>query len=294
MPPNRNPSKDDNPSTYVIYASKKKAELHRLLLQDRMITTAMGGVLPEQTEPGDFHRVLDVGCGTGGWLLEAAQTYPAMKLVGVDINKQLIAYAQSQSEAQGLKDRVEFQMMDVLHELAFPKNSFDLVNLRYGTSYVRTWDWPKLLLEMQQVTRPGGMIRVTDCEVVVQSTSSALTQFCEMFVRALYRAGHLFTEEGAGLTNHLAELLTNSWCEEVQTKAYPLEFGAGTPEAQSFVEDMRSVIQTSRPFIQKWVGIPKDYDTIYRQACKEMEQPDFHATWPHWTAWGSKPLSMGK
>jgi hypothetical protein len=35
--------------------------------------------------------------------------------------------------------------MDALRMLVFPDAFFDLVNLRCGCSYVRTWEWPKLL-----------------------------------------------------------------------------------------------------------------------------------------------------
>jgi cyclopropane fatty-acyl-phospholipid synthase-like methyltransferase len=44
----------------------------------------MGGVLPEQPELTVFRRVLDIGCGPGGWIFEAAQAYPEMKLQQAD------------------------------------------------------------------------------------------------------------------------------------------------------------------------------------------------------------------
>jgi tRNA G46 methylase TrmB len=87
MPPSES-QKREQPSTYVVQDRSNKEELTRLQIQDQMITAGMGGVLPEQPDPTLFHRVLDVGCGTGGWLIEAAKTYPNMSLlVGGDISK---------------------------------------------------------------------------------------------------------------------------------------------------------------------------------------------------------------
>jgi trans-aconitate methyltransferase len=51
-------------------------------IQDKMLTTGMGGVLPELAGRVDYsclQRVLDVGCGTGGWLMETARTYPTIE-----------------------------------------------------------------------------------------------------------------------------------------------------------------------------------------------------------------------
>jgi hypothetical protein len=148
---------------------------------------------------------------------------------------------------------------------------------------------------MKRVARPGGILRVTEREVGTRSTSPALTKISEISVQALYRAGYFFTEETAGLTAHLKELLTKSWCEDVQTKAYPLPFHAETPEGRLFIEDLSNVTRAMYPFMHKWVGISKvEYDGLYQQACKEMEQPDFHAIWPHLTVWGKKPLPYKK
>src|SRR4051812_5369301 len=105
---------NDNPSTYMVQDRKNKKELTRLTIQDRMITTKMGGVLPEQTDPTTFSRVLDVGCGIGSWAIDAARTYPMMSLVGVDISQRMIEYAQTQASAHQVSDRVEFHVMDAL------------------------------------------------------------------------------------------------------------------------------------------------------------------------------------
>jgi hypothetical protein len=56
-------------------------------------------------------------------------------------------------------------------------------------SFLRKWDWPKLLQEFQRVTRPGGVIRITESEMLIQSTSSALTQLYQIALDAAYQAG---------------------------------------------------------------------------------------------------------
>jgi len=212
-----------------------------------------------------------------------------MLLVGIDISQRMIDYARTRATAHQVNDRVAFRVMDALRPLEFPVAFFDLVNLRLGVSYLRTWDWPKFLSELLRVTRPGGVVRVTDSEIILQSNSSALTRLCEMSQCALYRSGHLFTEKSRGLVDHLVRLLDQYGYEQVQTKTYTTEYRAGTSQGQACYEDVMLFFQTGRAFIQKWGCATKDYDTIYRQALSEMRLPDFRATGNMLTAWGSKP-----
>src|SRR5260370_10890728 len=244
-------SVNDNPSTYMVQDRKNQKELARLRIQDQMITASMGGVFPKQADTTIFRFVLDVGCGTGGWLIEAAQMYPTRSLVGIDISERMIKYAHTQAEAHQVNDRVKFHAMDALRTLTFPAASFDLVNMRLGSSFLRTWDWPKILSELLRVTRLDGVVRVTECEVI-QSNSPALTQLNEIHQCALFRAGHHFTTDRTALTSHLAPLLSQYRCEQIQTKSHTIEYQAGTAEGETFCEDMMLAFQTFRPFIQKW------------------------------------------
>ena len=279
----------EHPSTYFVQDRGNVEELSRLQLQDQMVTTSMGGVLPEQPDPTIFQRVLDVGCGTGGWLIEMAKTYPSMSLlVGVDVSSKMVEYAQAQAEAQQVNDRIEFRTMDALRMLEFPTDYFDLVNQRFGASYLRTWDWAKLLHEYQRVTQPGGVIRITESNMITESSSSALIRLNQVFLEAFYTAGHLFTSDSKGVTGELALLLHQYGLQNVQTRAHALVYCGGTPEGQRFYEDTRHG-ETLLPFIRKWTRLPEDYQTLRQQVLSDMQQPDFEATWRLLTAWGNKP-----
>ncbi len=285
MPIPQNPGQE-SPSTYWVQDRSNKDEFTRLRLQDEMLTTNMGGVLPEQANPGIFERVLDVGCGTGGWLIEAAKTYPNMsRLVGVDISGKMTQYANTQAEAQQVSDRVHFQVMDALRTLEFPDASFDLVNLRFGTSFLRTWDWSRLLQEFLRISRPGGVIRITEFGVITETSSPTHKRLLTLIGEALYQAGHVFALHQA-VIEPLAELMRKYGVRNVQIRPYELLYRSGTPEGRLFFEDTKSLFQTIEPFLRKWTRVPEDYSELYQQMLQEMQQPDFAATFPIFTVWG--------
>lgn len=280
----------ENPSTYFVQDRSNEEELSRLLIQDQMLTAGMGGALPEQVDPERFQRVLDVGCGPGGWLIEVARTYPHIsRLAGVDVSRRMVEYARERAEEQGCGDRVEFHIMDTLRMLEFLPASFDLVNQRAGGSYLRTWDWPRLLSEFQRIARRGGVIRLTEANII-ESNSPALTLHGSLLAQAFYQAGHFFTKDGQGMTGKLVQTMQQAGLQDVQTRPFALEYRAGTPAGQLFAEDMEHFFRTILPFLRKWATVPENYQDICRQALLEIRQPDFVATWNMLTAWGTVPL----
>ncbi len=280
--------KNEQPTTYFVQDRQNKNELFRLAIQDQIITQKMGGIFPEQDDPASIQRVLDIGCGTGSWIIEAAQTYPTMSLVGIDISPRMIEYAQKIANAQSISDRVKFQVMDALNPLEFPTESFDLVNIRLGSSFMRTWDWPRLILEMLRITRPGGVIRIMESGVISDNENGEHIHLHRMFICALFRAGHLFEEESTGLTQRLPDLLKQLGVQNVQSRDYELVYQAGTEAGESYYENFRHLFQILRPFLDKWGCAPEEYDAIYREALSEIQYPQFCAHWHFLCTWGTK------
>ena len=281
----------ERPSTYVVQDRSNPEELRRLQVQEQLITVALGGVLPEQPDPARFQDVLDVACGAGGWLIELSKTVPTIPhLVGVDISRHMIEAARAQAEAQQVQERVEFRLMDALRLFEISADVFDLTNMRFALSFLRTWEWPQVLSELQRVTRPGGIIRVTDADLPDQSSSPALLRLFGLLAQAYSRAGKYFRPQACGVAEDLADLLEQQNLQDVQARLYRPEIRAGTVEGQLFFEDIRYLFRTNLPFLRKWTNVPDDYLEIYEQALAEMRQPDFVVFNQTITTWGSKPV----
>ena len=284
----------EHPSTYVVQDRSNEEELTRLHIQDQLLNTGMGGVLPEQEDLRRFKRVLDVGCGTGDWLISLAQQLPdASLLMGADVSLRMVQFARSQAQAAGLADRVEFQVMDALRMLEFPRKDFDLVNQRLGMSYLRTWDWPGLLQEYQRVTRLGGIIRITEGDLPTGNTPAFNTLY-ELLISAAIQAGHFFFPERDGLIRALEPTMHQAGLLNLQTRAYQLEYRSGTTEGQYFAEDVKHTFRTFVPFLRKWTNFPREYESLYQQMVQEMQQPGFVATWRLLTVWGTNPYAAEK
>jgi ubiquinone/menaquinone biosynthesis C-methylase UbiE len=277
-------AKTEYSSTYFVQDRSNQEELDRLIGQDRMITTVMGGVFPEQPAPPPFRRILDVGCGTGGWLIDIAREHPSIEtLIGVDISSKMVSYARRQLKAQNLHNQVEFLTMDALRMLEFPPKFFDLVNMRFGLSFLRTWDWPKLVQEFQRVTKSGGIIRITETTLEAKSNSPTLTGLQNLTKQALSQAGHLSEES---VVTGIPHMLKQYGIEQVRTCLHEGEYHASTQEGQQCIEDITRFFRTALPFLRKWVQVPDDYESVYQQMLAEIQQPDFMSYWPLVTVWG--------
>jgi ubiquinone/menaquinone biosynthesis C-methylase UbiE len=205
--------------------------------------------------------------------------------VGTDIGGKMLAYARDRAAAQQLTQRVQFRAKDALRMLEFPDASFDLVNQRLASSWLRKWEWTKILSEYQRVTQPGGIIRITDANLI-ECNSPALTKIRKLMLTAFYRSGRFFKEEGSGLTSEIVPLMTRHGIQDVKSWAFTLMYRGDTEGGEYFRQDMVLAFHVLLPFFQKWTRVPDDYQEIVLQADKEMQDPDFVVEWTFLTAWG--------
>ena len=282
-----NPRRIEWLGTYFVPANERKEEIARLLIEDEILTAGMGGPLSEQTRPESLRAILDIGCGAGLWAGQAVRTYPSLSIVGIDIWPDIINVAQSQAAARRRDGRLTFRVMDALEPLAFDDEAFDLVNMRLGSSFLRTWDWPALLNEILRVLRPAGIIRLSEGDLEPRTSSAAFGHYFALLRSAEYNAGRLFDTSGSGLTAHLPRLLTDYGLRNVQSRVSALTFAGGAASGKTCYDYLRRS-RTLLPFLQKWATQPHDVELIHQQLLSDIQQKSFRATWNIHTVWGSK------
>lgn len=111
-----------------------------------------------QIKPEDY--VLDAGCGSGLTACHLAKI-TGCKIIGVDINPQMIEKAVLRAEQEGVSQLVEFKVADVYH-LPFAENSFDWIIAESITVFL---DKEEVYREFYRVLKPEG--RVADHEMAL-------------------------------------------------------------------------------------------------------------------------------
>lgn len=276
-------------STYVIDA-ESGAEMARLINQERLMTRIMGGVFPENLDLSHVSRILDIGCGPGGWVLDVAFEHPQKEVIGIDISQQMIEYARAHAQAQDLNN-ASFQVMNALEKLAFPDASFDLVNARFINPFMPKESWPALMKEVLRILRPGGTLLLTDTEWSI-SNSPAFEKLGEMLTRAAFVSGRSFSPNGrhVGITPMLGRFLRDAGFVDIQKKAHVNEFSVGTEEYGDTYQDLLIAFQLLEPFlVMTKVTTPEDYQALYQQVLAEMMLDTFCALGYSLTVWGKKP-----
>jgi len=275
--------------TYFIEA-ENAAEMARLINQDRIISRCMGGLFPSQLDLTGIQDVLDIGCGPGGWTLDVAKMYPDKRVTAIDVSQIMTAFARYQAREQKLHN-THFIVMDALKSLDFPDNSFDFVNARFISGFMPKAMWSALMQECLRITRPGGLLRLTEFESTI-SNSYAVERLCELLTRALYKSGRSFSPTGwqVAITPLLERFLRDAGYEHIQWMAHVLNSSAGTEEHLSQYQNGMAFFKLMQPFLVKsGESTPAEAESLYQQATEDMIAPDYCAVLYFLSAWGEKP-----
>jgi ubiquinone/menaquinone biosynthesis C-methylase UbiE len=249
-----------------------------------------GNGLPELTASSTIHRVLDIASGSGEWAILAAQASPDMQIVGIEGNAQLVDHARALAQAQGVSN-VSFTVMDPFQALDFADGSFDLVNARFIVGFIPAEDWPKTLQEFVRVTRSGGIVRLTENDLPV-SSSSAYASFGGLISDSLHRTKRSFSPHGRllSVTPALKRLLQDAGCQNVRQQVYITNYSSGMEAHEEICQYAATTYRLVQPILvnTKVAGQP-DIEQLYQQMLTEMQSPDFLAIAYYLTVWGTKP-----
>jgi len=101
-------------------------------------------------QPGQ--RLLEIGCGWGGFAEYVARTFGA-KVVGLTISREQRDFAQQRIQAAGLNDKVEIRLQDYRDERA----RYDRIASIEMIEAVGEQFWPKYFSQLRDRLLPGGL-----------------------------------------------------------------------------------------------------------------------------------------
>lgn len=119
--------------------------------------------LLEDMKPEPGQSVLEVGCGTGRNLIQAARRYPEAKFYGFDISNEMLVTARQSIERAGLQDRITLAQGDATSfdmEQLFGVPAADRVFISYSLSMIPPWR--EAIPEAIKALAPAGRLHIVD------------------------------------------------------------------------------------------------------------------------------------
>ena len=144
------------------YAKESRSRSRRRFY--RRIASDVAALAPESG------RVLDVGTGPGGLMIEIARARPDGHVTGVDVEPAMVRLAGRLAAEQGLGERVRVLAADVS---ALPLGA-GTVDVAVASLTAHHWpDVPAAVAELVRVLRPGGVLLVVDFRSAVDRPLTA-------------------------------------------------------------------------------------------------------------------------
>lgn len=251
------------------------------------------GLLPgiDERYLAQVKDVLEIGCGPGGWTLQAARTYPDKRITGIDSSTAMITYAHHLASTQSLVNVHHMIVPSLVGPFdAWPDASFDLICAQSLSTSLLPCYWPSLLAECWRLLRPEGSICLTDFEMGV-SNSPAHEEFVTLLLRAIAKIGQNMvpTERHLGVLCELEPLMSNAGFQDTRILPHLVNYSYGMASSMEWKMDFLLFCQLCRALIIRAEIATHAYlETLSRQLKLEMSLPTFHACIQGITVQGTK------
>ncbi len=103
-------------------------------------------LLIRRLNPANGDQVLEIGCGTGRNLVQAAQRYRHTQFLGIDISREMLKSSDRAIAQAGLQSRVQVAFADAAEfdpGALFGRPKFSRIFISYSLSMIP--DWPRVL-----------------------------------------------------------------------------------------------------------------------------------------------------
>ncbi|KAF6219056.1 hypothetical protein HO133_005600 [Letharia lupina] len=263
-----------------------ESELDRLDLTHQMLRITMGNKLHFAPIGEKPEKMLDIGTGTGIWAIEMGDDYPSAEIIGTDL---------SPTQPSWVPANVKFEIDDAEEPWTF-QEKFDFVHVRYLVAAIA--DWPKLMRQALEHTKPGGWAEFQDFDVTYYSEDGSLKEEHDVskWITTLINAANGFGRDAcpgsklegwmkdagfAGVQNEKFRLPIGPWAKDKHLKTV----GAwNLAQIEAGIEGF-----TLRLFTQFLGWKPEEVQVLLANVRKDLRDPRIHAQLDFHVAYGQKP-----
>jgi SAM-dependent methyltransferase len=203
--------------------------------------------------------ILDVGSGTGRWMVEVSQQFPRARLYGIDVDHPTMSFPKQCSFTQG----------NLLQGIPFPDGSFDFVHQRLLMLGLPLTHWPSTIDELRRVTVSGGWIELVECDLFFYPQGPATKQLMTWISTASQHRGI-----DIGVGKKIASFVQGSGLLNITERqiAIPLGHWGGRIGTMLLTDFSLAARETLKPFVVKTLSLdPQMYDNTVEQWIKECD-----------------------
>ncbi|RIA88619.1 S-adenosyl-L-methionine-dependent methyltransferase [Glomus cerebriforme] len=260
--------------TYLLPNDNKEAK--RLYLQHNLFKFAWqnnySSPIHEFLKSGKA-KVLDIGCGSGHWILDMAREYPQATFVGIDMSPLF-------PDAKNTPSNVLFLQHNLNNGIPFPNETFDFVFQRFLCNNVVLDKWKIYVKEMIRVTKSGGWLEFFEFELNYDRASAFHLQVLEL-VHSAFEAKGIISKPESVIPPFLE---TCQELSEVHFKEVSIPIGhwAGQLGTMMLTYTLMNA-ETIRLLITSAWGVDdKTFDWIFENSNREFDENKLHTKSFRW------------
>ncbi|CAG8652672.1 2831_t:CDS:2, partial [Dentiscutata heterogama] len=196
---------NENESKYMLPSDEKEVNREAMSYAIRKHLFQKNFFSPIEEKLNKGAKVLDVGCGSGFWVIDIGSKYSSSTLIGIDIDS-----TQFPSNDRH-PSNVGFLACNIIHGIPFPPETFDFVHMSMMCCALTEYQWHQLVKDIVRVLKCDGWVEFVEGDPWIKNYGKIGKLVIETFIEAGKTKGinmniHAMIPKFIGSMNELRDL----------------------------------------------------------------------------------------